>query len=90
MTSPLYHFKYKIDILYKLNQKLVIVYDHHNPDTGIINEGFHTYKTTNSTPRFIHPSQNIHEAYIPKGARYYYDPMWKEYVSDEIVIGKII
>lgn len=54
-----------------------------------IHEGFHSYKTYSKAE---HENNifgvEIIRCIIPEGAKYYYNPEYKEYVSNYLIIGK--
>jgi len=56
------------------------------PDGREINEGFHSYSTIDKALSVKSRNQSYVECFIPIGAKYYYNPRTREYVSDSIYI----
>lgn len=54
--------------------------------SGIINEGLHSYSSLQAAQERYSKPYNIFVAYIPKGAKYYYNSFDEEYVSTELVV----
>ena len=69
-------YPYDTDKRYALPEPLEI-------EDNTISKGFHSYLDKKS--RFWLEEIYI-ECYIPKGANYYYNPIRKEYVSDELFV----
>lgn len=76
-------FSYVPNTLYRLRKKLKI--DHGIID--IIDEGFHSYSIKIPVSSSI---RKLVQFIIPKGAKYYYDPINKEYVSSSIRSGVLV
>ena len=51
---------------------------------GRLYSGFHSY----SNKKALHDYNCgiTYECIIPKGAEYYYNPMWQEYISNELIV----
>jgi hypothetical protein len=90
--------RYKLNTLY--NETIQIVYQNDEDidgDTkGYIEDGFHSYAHRFNANEFIENFvQNkkifvdIVVCIIPKGAKYYYNPIDEEYVSNQIIIKGI-
>ena len=54
-----------------------------------INKGLHSYTTYSKAQKenFLQGAEIV-RCIIPKGAKYYYNPDYKEYVSNYLIIGK--
>ena len=72
----------KQEIKYSTQLSRIITVQHTIWDRSCITDGFHSYTTDYQ----INTDNYIVNAYIPKGAKYYFNPYYKEYVSNEIVI----
>ena len=84
LFSRLRGFEYKLNKLYKTKID--------EPQLGEINRGFHSNSNKHFLKRqrsCIISSKNV-KCIIPKGSEYYYDPIWREYVSNQIIIKEII
>lgn len=54
---------------------------------GTIDEGLHSYSTYDKAYKSSY-GYCVHRAYIPKGARYWYNSESEEYVSDRLVVTR--
>lgn len=86
------NFEYKLDKVYKLNEKLKISMMQYNDP--YISHGFHSFITLSSIGRIgiegigSHLSEKIFKCIIPKGSTYYSNDI-DLMVSDAIIIKKI-
>jgi len=56
---------------------------------GRIDVGLHSHSTKPKTEQYHDIfGAHVHDAYIPKGARYWYNPHRGEYVSDKLVVSR--
>lgn len=56
----------------------------------LINEGYHSTKEAKMAKSLHIDTARIAKCIIPAGARYYYNSLFKSYVSDEIIIDQIL
>ena len=85
LESPFYCKAYKLNKLYKTNL------DEPNIVFGCIFRGFHSY--SNKREGFKGHVSNYWyfvKGIIPKGSKYYYNPVRHEYVSNRIILQEII
>lgn len=59
------------------------------PEWGVVGRGYHSFSSYSVAKNMRGAFYNVYELYIPVGARYYYNPKNKEYVSNKIVFPKI-
>ena|ERR1035437_712779 len=79
--SPFQSFDYEKGKRYDLGKELNIIEDE-------IDEGFHSYiRETAAIMAVAAVGREVAICIIPKGSKYYIDPVKEEYVSDSIIIG---
>lgn len=76
------HFQYTPNKLYRLRKKLKIT------NQSFIYAGFHSYQTDRQVCRLS--NAKVVKFTIPKGAKYYYNAGFKEYVSSSIRSGDLV
>jgi hypothetical protein len=55
-----------------------------------INRGLHSHSSLNSAKKMQSKYESIFKSIIPKGSEFYYDNVNKEYVSNQLIIKKLI
>jgi len=103
LISPYQRFKYKYNKLYKVKiGRLVHMSSASNTKNGIIlhpfygssmsifyiNKGLHSYSSKDEAKSY--ESDFVYKAIIPKGSEFYYDNVCREYVSNQLIIKKLI
>lgn len=91
LRSPYQNYDYKKGKRYDLGKELEIM------DVNQINEGFHSYinlmaaevekAIAMAAGMVVEQVVVVVKCTIPKGSKYYVNPIDKEYVSDSIIIG---
>ena len=85
LVSIYYNYQYKIGKLAKSS----LLYNSFMVD--IITDGLHSYSDLiKAQKRRSYSTRTIYKAIIPKGAKYYYNPHDKEYVSNQLIIQEEI
>lgn len=82
-------FNYKIGVLYELDGYMNVIYNWFW-NRKVIDVGLHSHTNLNSAKIDALNDGLIYECIIPKGSRYYYNPQTEEYVSDQIIIKKLV
>ena len=85
--SPFFNFEYKFDKLYEL-EKPCELYEDQEP--GLIHRGFHSYAKLQTARNLNTCNRIITQCIIPQGAEYYVNNYDDEYVSNKIIIKKVI
>ena len=83
--SPYQKKHYKLNILYRSRLEL-------SSYRITIDIGIHSYSCKKKATYWINKVRNgvLAKGIIPKGSRYYYNPTMHEYVSNRIILQKII
>lgn len=86
LLSPIIKFRYEKGKLYRTDQSLV-VYPSTNPQ--YIDEGFHAYSSYAKCESniYLEFGESVFVCTIPKGAKYYWNPLTEEIVADRLIIG---
>jgi hypothetical protein len=75
-------FKYELHKLYKT--KIIV-----KLQCWKIEHGFHSHSNKKCFLEYINSGNERVKCIIPKGSEYYYNPFYKEYVSNQIIIKEI-
>lgn len=80
------HFSYELNFEYTSPLKIDRI------NHSEVHLGFHSYSTLDKAKKIFGGSRvfTLVECIIPSGAKYYYNPDRCEYVSDKIIINKVI
>lgn len=81
-SSPHQGKRYKLNILYRSELK---------PSSyNTIKIGLHSYSCKKRAEHYRAFGEVVTKGIIPKGSRYYYNPIMHEYVSNQIIIREVI
>ena len=96
LKSYVKNFKYDLNTLYPKIDNFEISIHYYNTlkyskNRGVINEGYHSFSNYNKAIGWLNPFVDsiVIKCIIPKGSKYFYDPIGEECVSDQIkTLGK--
>jgi hypothetical protein len=89
IVSVVQLFTYKFNELYKIKFWKPRTSLYRNSCLRSINLGFHSYTKLNEAEKHTAPSFDIVKCIIPKGARYYVNDDYNQFVSNQIIIKEI-
>lgn len=88
--SPYQRYKYNLNILFESKIGKIENYAY----CAEINKGLHSYSTKTRaiecSKQFGCNTEIILKGIIPKGSEYYYNPMNRQYVSNQLILTKIL
>jgi hypothetical protein len=87
MVSPFKNFEYQLNELNILSEPLRIT---HAEFDNIIAVGFHSYTKLREAVLNSHHESLIVKCIIPKGAEFFIDNYYEEYVSNQIIIKEVL
>ena len=83
--SLFFDFRYVENELYELEKPKALV-----NENGLINRGFHSFTKVNTALNGLFAERVLVQCIIPKGSEYYVNNHNNEYVSNKIIIKKLL